>query len=110
MNDIPVQVIKENKDIALQYIHSYLKRTKITKQRTKINFSYSAFADILFGVPQGSILGTLLLNIYICDLFFENSDTDVSDYAYDNPLYACSSDLDSFLNFRKHRKNFWMVS
>ena len=30
------------------------------KQRTKINDSYSPWSDILFGVPQGSILGSLL--------------------------------------------------
>ena len=36
------------------FINSYLKGRK---QRTKINSSYSAFAEILFGVPQGSILG-----------------------------------------------------
>ena len=51
---------------ALKFIYSYLKGRK---QRTKINSSYSSFAEILFGVPQGSILGPLLFNAYICDLF-----------------------------------------
>ena len=59
----------------LYFINSYLKGRK---QRTKINSSYSAFAEILFGVPQGSILGPLLFNIYICDLFIENSDIDIT--------------------------------
>ena len=67
------------------------------KQRTKINSSYSAFAEILFGVPQGSILGPLLFNIYICDLFIENSDIDIANYDDDNTPYACSSDLDSVI-------------
>ena len=67
------------------------------KQRTKINSSYSAFAEILFGVPQGSILGPLLFNIYICDLLIENSDIDIDNYADDNTPYACSSDLDSVI-------------
>ena len=73
------------------FINSYLKRRK---QRTKINSSYSAFAEILFGVPQGSILGPLLFNIYICDLFIENSDIDIANHGDDNTPYACSSDLD----------------
>ena len=30
------------------------------KQRTKVNFSYSAFAEIFFGVPWGTTLGPLL--------------------------------------------------
>ena len=47
-------------------------------QRTKINYSYSTFADIPFSVPQGSVLGPLLFNIYIYDLFLEDSDIDTS--------------------------------
>ena len=79
---------------SLYFINSYLKGRK---QRTKINSSYSAFAEILFGVPQGSILGPLLFNIYICDLYIENSDIDVANYADDNTPYACSSDLHSVI-------------
>ena len=79
---------------SLYFINSYLKGRK---QRAKINSSYSAFAEILFGVPQGSVLGPLLFNIYICDLFVENSDIGLANYADDNIPYACSSDLDSVI-------------
>ena len=79
---------------SLCFINSYLKGQK---QRTKIISSYSPFAEILSGVPQGSILGPLLFNIYICDLFIENSDIDIAHYADDNTPYACSSDLDSVI-------------
>ena len=84
----------------MYFINSYLKGRK---QRTKINSSYSAFAEILFGVLQGSILRPLLFNIYICDLFIENSDIDIADYADDNTPYTCSSDLDSVIF--KRQKN-----
>ena len=67
------------------------------KQGTKINFSYSAFAEIQFGVPQGFILRPLLFNIYISDVFFENSDTGIANYAVDNAPYFCSSDLVSVI-------------
>ena len=43
------------------------------------------------------MLGTLLSNIYICDLFLENSDIDIANYPDDNTPYACSSDLDSVI-------------
>ena len=64
----------------LKFIYSNLKRRK---QRTKINSPYSSFAEILFGIPQGSILGPLLFNTYICDLFYDIDDLDFVSFADD---------------------------
>ena len=60
-------------------IQDYLQNRK---QRTKIGSSYSSWEDITSGIPQGSILGTLLLNIFLCDLFHE----------YQNNYFANSAD------------------
>ena len=52
---------------SLKLIYIYLSNRK---QRVKINDSYSSWGKILFGVPHGSILGPLLFNIVICDMFY----------------------------------------
>ena len=50
---------------ALKLIHSYLNDRL---QMVRINSTYSPWTEILYGVPQGSILGPLLFNIYLADL------------------------------------------
>ena len=59
-----------------------------------MNSSYSSFTEILFGVPQGSILGPLSFNGYICDLFYGFDDLDFAD---DNTPYSCLSEMISVL-------------
>ena len=51
---------------SLNLLFSYLKNRK---QRVRLNNTYSEWIDILFGMAQGSTLGSLLLNMFLCDLF-----------------------------------------
>ena len=39
------------------------------KQRTKVDSFYSSWEAILCKIPQGSILGPLFFNIFMCDMF-----------------------------------------
>ena len=69
----------------LKLIQSYLKNRK---QRTKINSAHRSEEEMLFGVPQGSILETFLFNIFLCDLFLSMNEMDYGSYADDNtPCY-----------------------
>ena len=56
--------------------------------RTKINSSFSEWKHVLIGVPQGSVLGPLLFNIYMCDLFLFMSESNTANYADDATLYG----------------------
>ena len=46
-------------------------------------------------MPQESVLGPLLFNIYINNLLFSLNNTDVWNYADDTTLFACDIDTDS---------------
>ena len=78
---------------ALKLIHNYLSKIQ---QRTKINQSYSTWKDILFGVPQGSILGPILFNI--SDLFLVVKDVNFASYADDNTIYQLGKTVGDAIN------------
>ena len=82
-------------DNSCELIFSYLSNRQ---QRVKIGSSRSEWVFMLKGVPQGSILGPLLFNIFMNDLFFfiEGQCT-LYNYADDNNFGVSHSDLDYVL-------------
>lgn len=67
----------------LQLLKSYLENRK---QRVKIDDVRSQWTEVSMGVPQGSILGPTIFNVFLNDLFIVMDGTDIYNYADDNTI------------------------
>ena len=75
---------------AVDLLQSYLEKRK---QCVKIGSHVSDWRNIIKGVPQGSILGPLLFNVFINDIFHVVKHSQLYNYADDNTLSFCHSDI-----------------
>ena len=86
------------KGTALSWFHSFLTGRS---QTVTINHVLSDILCVIFGVPQGSVLGPVLFNIYCSSIVkvFSSCGFSILNYADDNTGYisfSCSSELHVF--------------
>ena len=65
------------------------------KQRVVINGETSSWCNVLSGVPQGSVLGPLLFNIYVNDIPIQVSSS-VLQFADELKIFSCNTGCSGF--------------
>ena len=88
-------------------------------QRSIINGSFSSSSELITGAPQGSILGSLLLNIFLNGFFLFISKCQPYNYADGNTLYKSGKNikkikndlnLDFMISHKWFRENYMVLN
>ena len=96
---LEVYGINEN---LLAYLHSYLSNRS---QCVRINNVTSNFETFKSGVPQGSIVGSILFNCSFNDLFYFIEKGSVHNFADDNTLSMFEETIQNLIAFLETESN-----
>ena len=77
-------------------------------QKVKLGSIRSEWSDVTKGVPQGSILGPILWNVFITDILFLECDCHIYNYADDNCISYSSDTIDTIRNVLTNDINVFM--
>ena len=84
---------------SLKLLFSYLNNRW---HRRKINQNFSSWEELFQRVPQRSILGPLLFNIYLNNLVYLTESTEVCNFADDTTFFACDKVLHFMIKSLEH--------
>ena len=62
---------------------------------------FSSWEEILFGVRHSSVLGPMLFNVLLSDLFLVMKETEFISYVDDNTLYNAGNTTEDVISFRR---------
>ena len=92
---------------SVDFIYSYLAKGK---QRMKVDSAISSWEMLFSGVPQGSVLGPLLVNIYTYIYTYIANKYRLCWIADDNTSYTYSSNIENVLDKEHQKKMFHWFS
>ena len=66
-------------------------------QRVKLDSTFRSWLKILLVVPQGSILGPLLFNIFLNGMLWFGEKIEIFNFADDNTVYSCAKSVNDVI-------------